>query len=232
MIKTVELNAADFVKAINSLKNWDESQVLSTTVSGTDMAREFLVWLADVGQLIADKYPHVEIIAYAKRWSSFPRGSVLINHSYSGHNFASSPETADIIAANLRYQSELYLPDSLSVDFCVHTGGRRFLWEQKAGLQSPTPIYNGRLNEEEVIWTPAEALAWAKKNWRPNVNLPEAIKASIYRDFGLGEEHKLLRSDGHQSVWYSLPPEDLKPDGWTPPLPFEERIKSLFWESD
>ncbi|MBI1863758.1 hypothetical protein HYS03_00955 [Candidatus Woesebacteria bacterium] len=216
MSTNVKLTPAEVVEFFASLTDWDQWRIVSVVVEGTDMNHEFMNWLAAIGTRIAEQHPHVEIIAYAKRWHSFPRGSALCTDEYSGHNFARSPESAAIIASNLRYRAEGSVPTSLNISFCFHAGGARFTWERAAGMQSPTPIYNRGLNEEDVVWTAEQALAWAKKNWRSNVNLPESIKAAIYKAFGLGTEHKTFRSDGKESAWYALSPEDLQPDGYTP----------------
>jgi hypothetical protein len=220
MNKNLVLGPQETIRFFADLENWDQPIIISTEVVGADMNREFMVWLAEIGEKIAAEHPNVEIVAYAKRWQSFPRGSALVTTEYSGHNFARSVEGAGVVASNLRYRAELSIPTSLSVNFCFRTGGARFYWERAGGLQGPQPIYNRGLNDEEPIWTPAQALAWARKNWKPNVNLPEPIKAAIFATYGLGTQHMYTRSDGGKFVCHSISPAELQPEGYIPPQEF------------
>lgn len=223
----LELSAQEAMRFFVDLDNWDQYLTVWLKVEGADMNRGFMEWLADIGTVIANHHPHVEVIAYAKHWQSFPGGYALVTNEYSGHNFARSPKNAGVISRNLQFAAKRSVPVSLEVSFCFKTGGARFNWERAAGVQSPDPIFNRGLCEEDPVWTPADALAWAKKNWKSqHQSLPQSIKAAIYRGFGLGSREMYLDSENQERWWYYLSPAEFQPDGYTPP------VSPAWWDED
>ncbi len=210
MATLVTLEPTRFFEHFSSLtrEEWDEPQVVRSVVQGPELNQEYLDQLADLADLVAREHPHVEIWGMAQHLDSTPNNSWVLRESkFSGY----SPKSAIEVAEMLRYRAMSGLvPVSLTITVTVRAKGARFIWERAAGMQSPTPIYVTETRDEDPVWTLAEALAYARKNWHPNMKLPHPILEALYEHFGLGQKHSI--PDGWE---YSISEREV----WSDPHP-------------